>query len=488
MIRIGNISLGSINSALGKLYHLVCCLFNRVEVIEETIDQNFDEVLLSDGELSGLAPEGLKLGLDTEGDTFYYPDIDGNWAPVTLGGGGSSARFGFAGEDISATAARTFQSTSSFIEDWNLAIVNEEGSENRNIEVRKSGLLYQVKSISDISDNIITLYQDINHNLLRAENAADNYFTEIDMFPRVVQFSAEDNGTNNSATLTLDTNFGSSLAKTVAENITIGADIAINLTTVDGVTPYASTTGDLTGKEVIVMDTTSGQLSRYSGSLGGDFIPLAGTEVGSPVTGPIEMTEFGGNGHFWIEAGDYPDDINRLTFGEAGVSLDYVNYNAGTGVFFMVGSGGLLVNDTYSLRGLRGLQDFTANITDLDYVQKVYVDSLARPYQVYTALLTQSGTDAPVATILENTLGGTITWTYNDDGLYLGTFSSTFTSNKVFCITASGNDSDPAGHGRVTKIQTSGTNEFWLSSFDPQSNLFQDGTLNNTSIEIRIYP
>lgn len=29
------------------------------------------------------------------------------------------------------------------------------------------------------------------------------------------------------------------------------------------------------------------------------------------------------------------------------------------------------------------------------------------PYKVYTALLTQTGTDAPVATVLENTLGGT---------------------------------------------------------------------------------
>ena len=36
----------------------------------------------------------------------------------------------------------------------------------------------------------------------------------------------------------------------------------------------------------------------------------------------------------------------------------------------------------------------------------------AASYLVYTALLTQSGTDAPVATVLENTLGGTVTWSY----------------------------------------------------------------------------
>ena len=35
------------------------------------------------------------------------------------------------------------------------------------------------------------------------------------------------------------------------------------------------------------------------------------------------------------------------------------------------------------------------------------------PYKVYTALLTQTGTNAPVATVLENTLGGTPVWSYD---------------------------------------------------------------------------
>lgn len=41
-----------------------------------------------------------------------------------------------------------------------------------------------------------------------------------------------------------------------------------------------------------------------------------------------------------------------------------------------------------------------------------------RPYLVYTALLTQTGTSAPVATVLENTLGFTPTWVYNVAGSY----------------------------------------------------------------------
>ena len=42
----------------------------------------------------------------------------------------------------------------------------------------------------------------------------------------------------------------------------------------------------------------------------------------------------------------------------------------------------------------------------------------SRPYKVYTALLSQSGTDAPVATVLENTTGLNITYQYLLVGKY----------------------------------------------------------------------
>ena len=55
-----------------------------------------------------------------------------------------------------------------------------------------------------------------------------------------------------------------------------------------------------------------------------------------------------------------------------------------------------------------------------------------RPYKVYTALLTQSGTNAPVATVLENTLGISITYSRNIAGIYILTPSSgTFNLNKT---------------------------------------------------------
>lgn len=56
---------------------------------------------------------------------------------------------------------------------------------------------------------------------------------------------------------------------------------------------------------------------------------------------------------------------------------------------------------------------------------------------IYRALLTQTGTNAPVATVLANTLGFTVIWSYNGPGVYLGTGSVAggFPVNKtmVFC-------------------------------------------------------
>jgi len=61
--------------------------------------------------------------------------------------------------------------------------------------------------------------------------------------------------------------------------------------------------------------------------------------------------------------------------------------------------------------------DYSANFTDRSLVDKEYVDNI-RPYRVYTALLRQSGTTAPNAIVLENTLGFTPTFSYEFAGEY----------------------------------------------------------------------
>lgn len=58
-------------------------------------------------------------------------------------------------------------------------------------------------------------------------------------------------------------------------------------------------------------------------------------------------------------------------------------------------------------------------------------DSFGGGAKVYRALLTQTGTDDPVATVLENTLGGDVVWTYNAEGTYIGTLADAFSTSTV---------------------------------------------------------
>ena len=57
--------------------------------------------------------------------------------------------------------------------------------------------------------------------------------------------------------------------------------------------------------------------------------------------------------------------------------------------------------------------------------------TLDRGYKVYTALLTQSGTAAPVATVLENTLGGAVVWSRINTGAYYFQLPQFFNRDKT---------------------------------------------------------
>ena len=128
---------------------------------------------------------------------------------------------------------------------------------------------------------------------------------------------------------------------------------------------------------------------------------------------------------------------------------------------------------------------------DLSQKSGATVSSLggALPYKIYTVLLNQSGTSAPVATILQNTLSGTPVWTRTGAGSYTCTLASEFTINKTVIFTGQNYNNIglectyayPYGDGDAVGIETiDGTN---LSS--PPSS---DDTLIDTFVEIRVYP
>jgi hypothetical protein len=108
-----------------------------------------------------------------------------------------------------------------------------------------------------------------------------------------------------------------------------------------------------------------------------------------------------------------------------------------------------------------------------------------RPYKVYTALLSQGGTAAPTAVVLENTLGD-INFGYDSAGIYEIHSNGLFIAGKTAIIM--GNErSDIVNNVILTGIYRENDSTYYLftnqSSFGESSN----NVLKNTLIEIRVY-
>lgn len=109
------------------------------------------------------------------------------------------------------------------------------------------------------------------------------------------------------------------------------------------------------------------------------------------------------------------------------------------------------------------------------------VQKYVRPYDVYTALLSQSGTDDPTAIILENSIGA-IVWTRDDIGIYLGTLVGAFTENKTFVL-------QNWGSGNYCIINSMrGTDDYILINSNELSSPNDPIDVNGMmQIEIRVY-
>lgn len=103
------------------------------------------------------------------------------------------------------------------------------------------------------------------------------------------------------------------------------------------------------------------------------------------------------------------------------------------------------------------------------------------PVKVYKALISQSGTDAPTAIIIQNTIGS-IVWTRSNTGSYLGTLSGAFTENKTLCFGGVN-----AGSTMIVGLQRNDANSVALSSIDSSTSLGSDSLLYLTSILIEVY-
>ena len=103
-------------------------------------------------------------------------------------------------------------------------------------------------------------------------------------------------------------------------------------------------------------------------------------------------------------------------------------------------------------------------------------------YKSYTASLIQTGASAPVATVLQNTTGGTFTWLYASAGKsQIAVSGITLPANKV-AIFMSSSTGDQGLGGVITT-----TTQIDVKQFSSGGGGLVDGMSAGTSIEIRIY-
>ncbi len=130
-------------------------------------------------------------------------------------------------------------------------------------------------------------------------------------------------------------------------------------------------------------------------------------------------------------------------------------------------------------RLLVSIDENTASIEEIQNQEPAPAED-SRPYKVYTALISQSSTSAPVATVLENTLDATITWSYVGTGQYFATASSAvFTVNKTVGILS---NSTSTGTNAFVNISTTVFN-----TVTSVSGVATNNQLFKNMVEIRVY-
>lgn len=107
--------------------------------------------------------------------------------------------------------------------------------------------------------------------------------------------------------------------------------------------------------------------------------------------------------------------------------------------------------------------------------------------KVYVALLNQAGTAAPVATVLENTLGAEVVWSRLVEGIYKGSLTNAFpltktTMNVTFLM--------PNGDGSASETYgiEIGTDDYVRYSTREVGGLIPSEQQGRVYVEIRVYP
>lgn len=123
---------------------------------------------------------------------------------------------------------------------------------------------------------------------------------------------------------------------------------------------------------------------------------------------------------------------------------------------------------------------------DFKWVQEGTVTD-APAYKVYSGLISQSGTNAPTLTVLQNTLGQTVTASRSTNGRFILTISGSILSNgKVFTTISQNNNNQNIFYINYSS-SLGNTNQITIDCGRTDSSGYLDGALISTPFEIRVY-
>jgi hypothetical protein len=177
--------------------------------------------------------------------------------------------------------------------------------------------------------------------------------------------------------------------------------------------------------------------------------------------------------------------VNASAFGGTGSIILRVDSLLIDSILFVVGGddyqvqwANLVINGTSPT----SLSDAITSLSNL------LIGVTGQPYKVYTAILNQSGGNAPVATVLQNTIHPDLTWNYNASGRYGISPGNINVFINQKCITIQGSLTNNTGAlvGSIYGQQDDETN-YKIYTWDNNISDYDDGLLINYTIEIRVY-
>jgi hypothetical protein len=142
-----------------------------------------------------------------------------------------------------------------------------------------------------------------------------------------------------------------------------------------------------------------------------------------------------------------------------------------------------LINKTknkFTMRFITSILFILSSLSAFSQSTGYYLKGAEPETKIYVATLTQTGTDAPVATEVYNTIGA-IVWTYVDVGQYAGTLTGAFPAGKLWLVP---NTQYGKQFQNAETIELERTSDNVITLYASEGN----SVLANTPIQIIVYP